>query len=215
MTSSPVKGHNNGPIGPLDSEPPYPWSRSDVMPVSQAIKILREMGADIRDRDIEEAMAEGTGPSLCVGDVSNFFGGGGVVRSVELGDAISWSQRTFRRDDVLTRKQATEYIRSLGYPISDSTLQQNKYGAGPKLRFVRPNNRTTYYTKEWCREWVEECTALGLSPGSFAPKKYKPSTTRHCPSDHKLCGIVKHEKCAKYARAPVQLRAPARSSFRP
>lgn len=199
--TSPVKNHNKGPIGPLDSEPPEPWSRHDLLPVSVVTGILREMGADIRDRDIEESIAEGTGPPHTVGAAHEFYGGGGVVRSITLADAIAWSQRTFRRDDVLTRKQATEFIRGLGYPISDSTLQQNMYGAGPKLRFTRPNSRTAYYTEEDCRAWVEECRALGLSPGSFAPKKYKPRTTRHCPAWHKDCPNVPHKDCAKYARA--------------
>jgi hypothetical protein len=153
------------------------------------------MGADIRDRDIEEAIAEGTGPPHTVNVDER------SVRYVTLADAIDWSQRAFRREGVLTRKQATEFIRGLGYPISDSTLQQNMYGAGPKLRFKRPNHRTAYYTEEDCRAWVEECRALGLSPGSFAPKKYKPRTSRHCPAWHKDCPNVPHKDCAKYARA--------------
>ena len=199
--TSPVKNHNKGPIGPLDRDPPWPWTRNDVLQVSEVTRILREMGADIRDRDIEEAIAEGTGPPQHVDGTGPAWLRPRSVRNVSLGEAIDWSQRAFRREDVLTRKQATEFIRSLGYPISDSTLQQNMYGAGPKLRFVRPNNRTARYTEEDCRAWVEECMALDLSPGSFAPKKHKPSTRRRCPSDYKLCGIVRHEKCAKYVRA--------------
>jgi hypothetical protein len=125
---------------------------------------------------------------------------------MRLGDAINWSQRTVRIEGELTREQATEYIRnSLGYPISDSTLQLNQYGAGPKLRFGRKGSGSrseVYYTEEWCRDWVEERRALGLIPASFAPNKHKPTNVwKCCPSDYKLCGIVKHKDCEKYARA--------------
>jgi hypothetical protein len=166
MTSSPVRGHNKGPIGPLDSDPPWPYTRDDIVTVADATRILREMGADIRRRDLEQAIAEGTGPlHIVIGS-----------RELYLSEAIDWSQRTFRRCKELNRREATTYIRSLGYQISDSTLQLNSYGAGPKLQFGRKGggSRSEWYTtEEWCREWVEECRALGLVPATRR-REYKP-----------------------------------------
>jgi hypothetical protein len=176
---------NKGPIGPLDSEPPF-WSRDDVFDVADVTRILREMGADIGDRDIEQAIADGTGP------LHNIRG----VRTIRLGDAIDWSQRYIRKDNELTRKEATEYIRSLGYQISDTALQQHPN----HLPFVT-RGRDTIYTKEDCREWVEAKKARGLPPGTFAPKYKPPHTQRRCPSTYKLCPTVKHEDCKKYAQA--------------
>jgi hypothetical protein len=102
---------NKGPIGPFYSEPPWPWSRNEVFDVASATRILRKMGADIGDRDIEQAIAEGTGPDHNIRS---------WVRTIRLGDAIDWSRRHIRKDNELTRKEATEYIRSLGYQISDT-----------------------------------------------------------------------------------------------
>ena len=89
-------GHNKGPIGPLDSEPPWPWTRDDVFDVAETTRMLREMGADIGDRDIEHAVAEGLQHNIK-----------GYVRTIRLGDAIDWSQRYIRKG--LTRKEATEF----------------------------------------------------------------------------------------------------------
>src|SRR5262249_49355409 len=72
------------------------------------------------------------------------------VRWVLWAEVLDWSRRTYPRTK-LNRKQATEYIRgTLGYPITDSTLQQNMYGAGPKLAFDKVG-RDVEYTEEDCR----------------------------------------------------------------
>jgi hypothetical protein len=145
------------------------------------------MGADIGDRDIEQAIADGTGPDHNIGS---------LVRTIRLGDAIDWSRRYVRKDNELTRKEATEYIRSLGYQISDTTLQQLQ----SRIPFVT-RGRDTIYTKEDCREWVEAKKALGQPPGTYAPKYKPPWTRKRCPSFYKLCPTVKHEDCKKYAQA--------------
>jgi hypothetical protein len=183
----PVRGHNKGPIGPLDSEPPWPWRRNDVMTVADATDLLREMGAHIGDRDIEQAIAEGTGPSHNIKS---------LVRTICLGDAIDWSRRHIRKDNELNRKEATEYIRSLGYQISDTALQQSPNG----LPFVN-RGRDTIYTKEDCREWVEKKIARGLPSGTYAPKYKPPWARRRCPCHYEHCPTVKHEDCKKYAQA--------------
>jgi hypothetical protein len=179
--------HNKGPIGPLDPEPPWPWRRDDVFPVAEATQILREMGADIGDRDIEQAIADGSGLQHIVKG----------VRHIRLGEAIDWSRRYVRKDNELTRKEATEYIRSLGYQISDTALQQRPN----HLPFVT-RGRDTIYTKEDCQEWVKQKIDRGLPPpGAYAPKYKPPHTRRRCPYHYELCPTVKHERCKKHAQA--------------
>jgi hypothetical protein len=149
--------------------------------------MLRKMGADIGDRDIEQAIADGTGPDHNIR---------GWVRTIRLGDAIDWSRRHVRKDNELNRREATEYIRSLGYQISDTTLQQLQ----SRIPFVT-RGRDTIYTKEDCREWVEAKRARGLPPGTYAPKYKPPWARKRCPLGYELCPTVKHEQCKKYAQA--------------
>ena len=66
MTSSPVRNHNKGPIGPLDpSQPPARdpgIRRYEKVTIAEAIRNLRSMGCTIEDRDVDYAINNGTGP---------------------------------------------------------------------------------------------------------------------------------------------------------
>ena len=54
---------------------------------------------------------------------------------------------------LLTRKQASEYLTSLGLRSSKMTMaRQAMTGEGAKYTLI---GRTAYYTQEWLDEWLE------------------------------------------------------------
>jgi len=146
--TSPVKNHNKGPIGPLDPDEPPPYDpemrREEFIDVHYAIATLRSMGCDIDKADFDYWEVTGTGP-LSTATLAN--------KRYEWGSLLNFLKDATRRP-VLTRKEATELIRNLGYPITDTTLQQNRYGAGPKLPFKHGVAGRAYYAEEACRKWV-------------------------------------------------------------
>ena len=194
MTSSPVRNHNKGPIGPLDPDQPPPRDPGirphEKLTIAEAIRMLRSMGCIIGDRDVEYAIHSGGGPM-------HFL----VVeqRMVEWGEFLRWASRTFPREE-LTRKQAVEYLHSIGCPMSNVTLQQLGH-RGPPYRVIE--GRNSYYRKEDLDEWWKERKATWPTQ-SFAPK-YRPlNSTSRCPDDHRAeghCPNIKHPDCSKYARA--------------
>jgi hypothetical protein len=120
-------------------------------------------------------------------------------RMVEWGEFLRWASRTFPREE-LTRKQAVEYLHSIGCPMSNVTLQQLGH-RGPPYRVIE--GRNSYYRKEDLDEWWKERKATWPTQ-SFAPK-YRPlNSTSRCPDDHRAeghCPNIKHPDCSKYARA--------------
>ena len=196
MTSSPVRNHNRGPIGPLDPDEPPPLDpgirpREEVT-IAQAARLLRSMGAKIGDRDIEYAIENGTGPMHTVVLARE--------RKVVWRDILEWSKSAFPREDELTRKEAIEYLHSIGCPMSNVTLQQLGH-RGPHYRVIE--GRNSYYRKVDLDEWWAKRKATWPTQ-SFAPK-YRPlNSTSKCPDDHRAeghCPNIKHPDCSKYSRA--------------
>jgi hypothetical protein len=193
MTSSPVRNHNKGPIGPLDPDEPPPWGRfrrDDVVDPASAVKALRSMGVEIQKEDFDYWAATGTGPPYRAVVSSKTYRWG------ELLDSLAHMPRS----PVLSRKRAVEYLRSLGWEGTEDTLRQlASGGAGPP--YIRLG-RQAFYKPEELEEWYEDRKARKVPPPSFYAPKYKPRyAQRRCPADHELCGTVKHMDCQKYARA--------------
>jgi hypothetical protein len=149
------------------------------------------MGAKIEARDIEYAIENGTGPMHTV-----------VLeqRKTKWGEFLHWSSGAFPREE-LTRKEAVEYLQSIGCPMSKVTLQQLGQVRGPPYRTVE--GRNSYYRKEDLDKWWKERKATWPTQ-SFAPK-YRPLNSKsRCPEDHRVeghCPNIKHERCSKYPRA--------------
>jgi hypothetical protein len=194
--TSPVKGHNKGPIGPLDPDEPPPLDPGirphEKVTIAQATRLLRSMrGVEIGDRDVEYAIENGTGPSHFV-----------VIekREVEWGEFLRWASSAFPREVELTRKEAVEYLNSIGCPMSKVTLQQLGQ-RGPPYRTVE--GRNSYYRKEDLDEWWAKAKATWPTQ-SFTPK-YRPLNSKsRCPEDHRVeghCPNIKHPDCSKYSRA--------------
>jgi hypothetical protein len=218
MGESPVTNHNRGPIGPLDPNEPPPWDPEmrpdDILNGREVVKALRSMDVPITERDLESYHQFGEGPVHITAPGQ---------RRYKWGDIVNWAARTF--PPPLNRKQATEYIRTLGYPIGYTVLSQVRYARAGGPPFIK-RGRDTFYDPEALREWVEERKAAGRRHA--APPKYLPLyATRRCPQgvdlglretvevlialnhmpepEHKGCPFVKHERCAKYARALCNL----------
>ena len=55
--------------------------------------------------------------------------------------------------DLLNRKQAADYLMSIGLKISKQTMAiQAMQGTGPKYALI---GHTAYYKQEWLDEWLE------------------------------------------------------------
>ncbi len=55
--------------------------------------------------------------------------------------------------NLLTREEAAEYLRSIGFKTSKVTLaKMAMYNNGPKYAIIR---KSSYYTQEWLDEWLE------------------------------------------------------------
>ena len=69
--TSPVKNHNKGPIGPLDRDEPCPFDPNlrwyHRLTIADAYRALHSMGVELKDQEIERAIAEGTGPQHTMG----------------------------------------------------------------------------------------------------------------------------------------------------
>ena len=131
MTSSPVKNRNRGPIGPLDPNEPPPYDpkmrRDEIVDAHYAVLLLRSMGVEISEKDLEYRNASGEGPSYIEAPGQKFY---------FWGDILDWTGRT-PPIPLLNRKQATEYICSLGYPIGPTVLSQ-LFAKGPPVRASWP-----------------------------------------------------------------------------
>jgi hypothetical protein len=186
-----MTNHNRGPIGPLDANEPPPLDpglrRDEEVDAANAVLALRSMGVEITERHLDYWRAEGAGPAYREATGKKFYA---------WGDILDWAGRRLPVGK-LNRKEATEYIRSLGYPIGTTVLSQLLYAKGP--RFVR-RGRDCYYAPEDLDEWVKERKAR--APHHSTIPKYKPRyAQRRCPDHYEDCPNVRHEKCAKYARA--------------
>jgi hypothetical protein len=194
MTSSPGKGHNKGPIGPLDPNEPPPWEpelkRDDVLDEGSAIAALRSMGVEIEKTDFDYWAATGSGPPHSFVATHRKYHWGALLDSLA----------HLPRPPVITREQAVEYLQSLGWEGTEDTVRQLASGGkGPP--YIRLG-RQTFYKPEELEEWYEDRKARKVPPPSFYAPKYKPrDAQRRCPADHTLCGTVKHSDCEKYARA--------------
>jgi hypothetical protein len=219
-----VKGHNKGPIGPLDPDQPPPavpiLKRHHRLRAKEAIEALRSMGVEITERDLEYYHARGEGPPHAMAPGQ---------REYIWGHVLDWTAHTFPVPK-LNRKQATKYIcEELGYPIGPTVLSQLIYTPGRGPRYIN-QGRDTYYTKEALEEWVEEDRARGPRH-STAPKYLPLYAKRRCPAgtafmdpdmaaytlalvatlgtrplpEHKGCPWVKHPDCASRPRALCNL----------
>jgi hypothetical protein len=222
--TDPVKGHNKGPIGPLDPDQPPPavpiLKRHHRLRAQEAVEALRSMGSPITERDLEYYHSIGEGPPHAMAPGQ---------REYTWGHVLDWTAHTFPAP--MNRKQATKYIcEELGHPIGPTVLSQLIYTPGRGPRYIN-QGRDTYYTKEALEEWVKEDRARGPRH-STAPKYLPLYAKRRCPRgyehlladesipvklllaawggkppppEHKECPWVKHEKCAKYPRALCNL----------
>jgi hypothetical protein len=203
-----MRGHNKGPIGPLDPDAPPPWDpglrRHEILNITDAISALRSMGCEVTRKDLEYSLACNTGPpyKAPLGE-----------KTFTWGDILDWTGRT-RPTPELTRKEAVKFLQGLGCQITQTTLE-NLASAPPHRRdgeFVIAANRSppyevrgrrAFYTEEHLRKWAEVRKASNIPPPSFhTPKRYRPRhVTKRCPDHHKGCPTVKHEDCEKYAQA--------------
>jgi hypothetical protein len=172
----------------------------------EAVKLLQSMGCNVTEQDLEYSIACNTGPLWRESPGKKWF---------RWYDILQWAGRTFPIPE-LTRKQATEFLRSIGCQISDTTLQQMprckerlvkgeiEYVITAKRGppYVR-RARETYYKEEHLREWAEKRKeAKSRPPEFYAPKSYKPRyAVKRCPWNYKFCGKVKFKDCDRYARA--------------
>jgi hypothetical protein len=211
---------NRGPIGPLDPNEPPPYDpemrRGDILKGWELVKALRSKGVEITERDLERYNAAGEGPIHTTAPGQRYY---------EWGPSLDWAARTFPHG-LLNRKQATDYIRTLGYPIGYTVLSQVRYARAGGPLFIK-QGRDTFYDPEALRKWVEERNAAGRRHAT--PPKYLPLyAKRKCPEDplddpapvslllaanggkmpppeHKDCPFVKHERCARFPRALCNL----------
>jgi hypothetical protein len=188
-----VKGHNKGPIGPLDPDQPPPYDpeirREEFWDVHYIVTALRSMGCDISVVDFNYWASTGTGPAYTRGENNRRYQWGTVLEFL----------KTAERRPELTRPEAAKHLRSLGYDVTVDMLRQMASGAGNGPPHQR-RGKWAYYVIEELEKWARERKA---PPKSFyAPRCYKPrDAVKRCPADYKLCGTVKHKKCEKYARA--------------
>jgi hypothetical protein len=201
VRESPKRNHNKGPIGPLDPDEPPPWEpdlrRDQYLDGLTLIEVLRSMGVDIDKRELEYLFAKGLPCMERPG--KKLYQLGPVLDFLACTPPISR----------LTRKEAVEYLHSIGCPMSDTTLQQLprqpkvEEGEEDPLRYGPPyeiERRNAYYRKEDLDKWWKERKATWPTR-SFAPK-YRPlNSRRQCPSWHKGCPNVPHERCKKFPRA--------------
>ena len=71
--------------------------------------------------------------------------------------------------DLLNRKQAADYLTSLGLKISKQTMAiQAMRGTGAKYALI---GHTAYYKREWLDEWLE--SRLKPNAHAFAHMRYR------------------------------------------
>jgi hypothetical protein len=155
------KGHNRGPIGPLDPNEPVrdlhgtKLRPDDVLDRDEAIHILQSMGVPIQRSDLDYFAMTGEGGPL------SFEGQGDL--SYRWGDLLNWF-KTEPELPTINRRQATEYIRGLGYQIEDDGLQAlAKHQRGPAYQRFGKEVR---YRREDLDKWVADKKA-GKTPKFF------------------------------------------------
>jgi hypothetical protein len=151
---------NRGPIGPLDPSEPFrdllgnALRPDDVLSRDELVHILQLRGIPIQRSDLDDLARTGAGPL--------FVEGQGDL-NYRVGDVLNWF-KTEPELPTINRRQATEYIRSLGYEIKDDELHElAKHQRGPRYeRF----GREVRYRPEDLDQWVADRKA-GKTPKFF------------------------------------------------
>jgi hypothetical protein len=112
-----MRGHNKGPIGPLDPDEQTWFTRDlkpdDILNGAEVIAAFRSMGCEIERQDLDYWAASEGGP---------IHGMAPGQRLYRWGEVLAWFGRTLPRPE-LTRKEAAEFLRGLGCQVTATTLE--------------------------------------------------------------------------------------------